>query len=202
ALGKKFNIPTFNDCASDIPPVDNLFKYTKMGFDLVAFSGGKGLRGPQSAGLLLGKKKYIDAAKLNAPPSVNVGRGMKVNKEEIIGMLVALEIYLAKDHAQEWKMWEEQIALIKAAADSVTGISSEVYLPEIANEVPTLRITWDQEQGKATYSEAREALRSGYPSIEIWPSNENMQITTWMMEPGMERVVAHRVREVLEEAMK
>lgn len=200
-LGKKYNIPTFNDCASDIPPVDNLFKYTKMGFDLVAFSGGKGLRGPQSAGLLLGKKKYIDAAKLNAPPSVNVGRGMKVNKEEIIGMLVALEIYLAKDHVKEWKMWEEQIGLIQKAADSVDGITSEVYLPEIANEVPTLRITWDQNAGKATYAEARRELRTGYPPIEIWPSDEDIQITTWMMEPGKERIVAQRVKEVLEKAM-
>lgn len=201
ALGKKYQIPTFNDCASDIPPVDNLFKYTRMGFDLVAFSGGKGLRGPQSAGLLLGRKKYIDAAKLNAPPSVNVGRGMKVNKEEIIGMLVALEIYLAKDHAMEWKRWEEQIRHIKKAADSVAGVTSEVYLPEIANEVPTLRITWDQQKGKLTYVEARRQLITGHPSIEIWPSDEDMQITTWMMEPGQERIVAQRVKEVLEKAL-
>lgn len=201
ALGKKYNIPTFNDCASDIPPVDNLFKYTRMGFDLVAFSGGKGLRGPQSAGLLLGKKKYIDAAKLNAPPSVNVGRGMKVNKEEIIGMLVALEIYLAKDHAREWKMWEDQIKHIQQAADTVAGITSEIYLPEIANEVPTLRITWDQQNGKTTYAEVRQQLIAGHPSIEIWPSDQDMQITTWMMEPGQERAVAQRVKEVLEKAM-
>ncbi len=199
ALGKKHDIPTFNDCASDVPPVDNLFKYTRMGFDLVAFSGGKGLRGPQSAGLLFGKKKYIDAAKLNAPPSVNIGRGMKVNKEEIVGMLVALEIYLAKDHEQEWKMWEDQIKHIQKAVDSVEGVTSEIYLPEIANEVPTLRVTWDQESGKATYAEVRKRLRFGHPSIEIWPHDTDMQITTWMMEPGQERAVAQRVKEALEE---
>ena len=83
-LGKKHAIPTFNDAAADVPPVENLWKYTKMGFDLVAFSGGKGIRGPQSAGLLLGRKDLIAAARLNAPPNGNtVGRGMKVNKEEI-----------------------------------------------------------------------------------------------------------------------
>ena len=138
ALGKKYQIPTLNDCASDIPPMDNLFKYTKMGFDMVTFSGGKGLRGPQSAGLLIGKKKYIEAAKLHTPPRTNVGRAMKVNKEEILGMLVALEIYLAKDHEQEWKMWEQQVKHIQDAANSVDGITTEIFLPEIANEVPTL----------------------------------------------------------------
>src|SRR5206468_4386005 len=87
-LGQKHSIPTLNDAAADVPPVDNLWKYTKMGFDLVAFSGGKGLRGPQSAGLLLGRQDLIAAARLNAPPNGNtVGRGMKVNKEEMLGML-------------------------------------------------------------------------------------------------------------------
>ena len=95
AIGKERGIPTFNDCAADVPPVENLWKYTKMGFDLVCFSGGKGLRGPQSTGLLLGRKDLIAAARLHAPPRGNtVGRGMKVNKEEILGMMVALELYL------------------------------------------------------------------------------------------------------------
>src|SRR5205823_772358 len=82
-LGKKHSVPTFNDAAADVPPVDNLWKYTKMGFDLVTFSGGKGIRGPQSAGLLLGRRDLIAAARLNAPPNGNtIGRGLKVNKEE------------------------------------------------------------------------------------------------------------------------
>ena len=113
SLGKKHNIPTFIDCAADVPPVDNLFKFTRIGFDMVAFSGGKGLRGPQSAGLLLGKKEYIEAARLHTPPrGETIGRGMKVNKEEVLGMLAALELYLSKDHQAEWKMWEDQIDLI------------------------------------------------------------------------------------------
>ncbi|GJM27624.1 MAG: L-seryl-tRNA selenium transferase [Cyclobacteriaceae bacterium] len=199
-LGKKYKIPTLNDCASDIPPVDNLFKYTRMGFDMVTFSGGKGLRGPQSAGLLIGKKKYIEAAKLHTPPRTNVGRAMKVNKEEILGMLVALEIYLARDHQKDWKMWEEQIDHIRAAIDTVEGVTTEVYLPEIANEVPTLRVTWEQEKVKATYAEIRERLRVGHPSINIWPHDEDIQITTWMMVPGQERIVATRVKELLEQA--
>jgi uncharacterized pyridoxal phosphate-dependent enzyme len=128
ALGKKYNIPTFIDCAADVPPVENLFKFTKMGFDLVAFSGGKGIRGPQSAGLLLGKRKYIEAARMHTPPrGETIGRGMKVNKEEVLGMLAALELYLQKDHKAEWAMWEAQIKLISDSAlkINVRGHASE-----------------------------------------------------------------------------
>jgi L-seryl-tRNA(Ser) seleniumtransferase len=195
-IGQKYGVPTFNDCASDIPPVENLFKYTKMGFDLVAFSGGKGLRGPQSAGLLLGKKKYIEAARLHTPPRANLGRGMKVNKEEILGMLVALEMYLAKDHDKEWSMWEDQIKLIRESVTSVEGVEAETFIPEIANQVPTLRISWDQSKIKITAGEVREKLLQGHPSIQIWPDKDQVRISTWMMEPGRERVVAHRLREV------
>ena len=100
-------MPTLIDAAADVPPVENLWKYTKMGFDLVGFSGGKGIRGPQSAGLLLGRKDLIDAARLNASPNGDTFcRSNKVNKEEIIGMLVALEIYLKEDHAANWREWE------------------------------------------------------------------------------------------------
>src|SRR5207247_4467412 len=122
-LGKKHGVPTFNDAAADVPPVDNLWKYRKMGFDLVAFSGGKGLRGPQSAGLLLGRKDLIAAARLNGPPNGNtVGRGMKVNKEEMVGMLAALELYLEKDHEQERRDFEKRAEEIRKSAAAVPGV--------------------------------------------------------------------------------
>ena len=108
-IAKRHQIPTMIDCAADVPPVEMLWKHTKMGFDLVCFSGGKGLRGPQSAGLLLGKKALVTAARRNAPPNGNtVGRGMKVNKEEILGMLVAIEQYLSRDHQKDWNLWESK----------------------------------------------------------------------------------------------
>lgn len=199
-VGKKHGIPTFNDCAADVPPVENLWKYTEMGFDLVAFSGGKGLRGPQSAGLLLGKKDLVKAARLHAPPRGNtVGRGMKVNKEEILGMLVALELYLNKDHDKEWKLWESQIQMIHDAAATVEGVEPMIHVPEIANHVPSLKITWDQKKVKLTGDEARAKLRDGHPSIQTVGDEESLGITTWMMQPGQERVVARRIREVLEE---
>jgi uncharacterized pyridoxal phosphate-dependent enzyme len=201
AIGKKYGIPTMNDCAADVPPVENLWKYTQMGFDLVCFSGGKGLRGPQSAGLLLGKKSLIEAARKNAPPNGDtIGRGMKVNKEEILGMLVALEIYLAKDHKQEWAMWEKQIALIRDAAASVSWVNCEVHVPEVANHVPSLRVKWDPTKIKSTADELRNALRNGHPSIETVGDAESIGITTWMMIPGEERIVAKRLKEVLQNA--
>src|SRR6267378_4860522 len=135
-LGKKHAIPTFNDAAADVPPVDNFWKYTGMGFDLVAFSGGKGIRGPQSAGLLLGRKSLIEAARLNAPPNGNtVGRGMKVNKEEMVGMLAALELYLAKNHAAEQREFEARAAVIRGGVASVPGVNADIFVPDVANHV-------------------------------------------------------------------
>ena len=201
ALGKKHDIPTFIDCAADVPPVDNLFKFTKMGFDLVAFSGGKGIRGPQSAGLLLGKRKYIEAARLHTPPrGTTIARGMKVNKEEVLGMLAALEVYLAKDHKKEWELWENQIKLISDSALSVKGVETEIHVPPHANHVPSLRITWDENVVTITKDEMRKRLREGHPSIETVGGKEEVGITTWMMEPGQERTVAQRVKEILANA--
>ena len=99
ALGKKHKVPTFNDCSADVPPISGLTNRIKLGFDLVTVSGGKGIRGPQSAGLLLGRADLIEAAKLNTSPnSDSVARGMKVNKEEMIGMMVALELFVKRDY--------------------------------------------------------------------------------------------------------
>ena len=201
ALGKKYNIPTFIDCAADVPPVENLFKFTKMGFDMVAFSGGKGIRGPQSAGLLLGKRKYIEAARMHTPPrGETIGRGMKVNKEEVLGMLAALELYLQKDHKAEWAMWEAQIKLISDRALEIKGVETEVHVPKYANHVPSLRIRWDQSLVKITPSDVRDQLKDGHPSIQTVGDNSTVGITTWMMVPGQERIVAKRVSEILSSA--
>jgi len=197
-IGKKHNIPMMNDCAADVPPVENLWKYTKMGFDLVCFSGGKGLRGPQSCGLLLGRKDLIESARLSAPPRGDtVGRGMKVNKEEILAMLIAVENYLERDHEADWKLWEQQIQLISDHASSVDGVETEIHVPDIANHVPSLRIRWDAEKIKMTPNQVRQTLRDGHPSIETVGGGESVDITTWMMNPGEERIVARRIKEIL-----
>ena len=198
SLGKKYKIPTFIDCAADLPPVENLFRFTKMGFDLVAFSGGKGLRGPQSAGLLLGKREYIEAARMHTPPrGETIARGMKVNKEEVLGMLAALELYLEKDHNKEWEMWESQIKLISESASSVEGVETEIHVPKYANHVPSLRIRWNEKKVKISPNEVRKQLSEGHPSIQTVGDSTNVGITTWMMVPGQERIVAKRIKEIL-----
>ena len=198
SLGKKHNIPTFIDCAADVPPVDNLFKFTRIGFDMVAFSGGKGLRGPQSAGLLLGKKEYIEAARLHTPPrGETIGRGMKVNKEEVLGMLAALELYLSKDHQAEWKMWEDQIDLISESAKSVSGVETTIHVPPHANHVPSLKIRWDLSKVNISPDNVRKILREGSPSIETVGNKNEIGITTWMMVPGQEKIVAKKIKKIL-----
>jgi len=200
-IGKKYKIPTFNDAAADVPPVENFFKYIEMGFDLVAISGGKGIRGPQSAGLLFGRKDLIEAARLNHSPYGSIGRGMKVNKEEVLGMMVALEIYLAKDHDNEWKMWEEWVDKIAAAVRTVPSVETEMYVPEIANHVPHLRIIWDQNKIKISPAELREQLRSGDPSIETFGGPVSLEMNVFMMQPNEIGIVARRAKELLEQAV-
>jgi D-glucosaminate-6-phosphate ammonia-lyase len=198
-LGKKHGIPTLNDAAADVPPVENLWKYTKMGFDLVAFSGGKGLRGPQSAGLLIGRKDLIAVARLNAPPNGNtIGRGMKVNKEEMIGMLAALELYLAKDHAAEQREFAARAEVIRNSAATVAGVKAETFVPDVANHVPHIRISWDAAARGMTAADAVNSLRAGEPSIGTRSEGDALVIGIWMMRPGEEKIVARRLREVLE----
>ena len=196
-LGKKHNVPTLNDAAADVPPVDNLWKYTAMGFDLVAISGGKGLRGPQSAGLLLGRKDLIAAARLNAPPNGNtIGRGMKVNKEELLGMLAAVELYVAKDHAAERREFDRRAETIRSSAASVSGVTAEVFVPEVANHVPHVRVRWEASHGLKA-ADVVKAMRDGDPSIGTRAENESLVIGVWMMQPGEDAIVARRLKQVL-----
>ncbi len=204
ALGKKHKVPTFNDAAADVPPTENLSKYTKMGFDLVTFSGGKGIRGPQSCGLLLGRKDLIEAARLNCSPnSDSIGRGMKVNKEEILGMMVAVEMYLKRDAAAEWKEWERRAKVVTDSVASVKPITSEMYVPPIANHVPTVRLKWEKATLKLVADDVRKQLREGKPCIEITPGSSPAEATTqemsvgiWQLQPGEVEIVAKRLREV------
>jgi D-glucosaminate-6-phosphate ammonia-lyase len=197
-LGKKHGIPTFNDAAADVPPVENFWKYTEMGFDLVTFSGGKGIRGPQSAGLLLGRKDLIAAARLNAPPNGDViGRGMKVNKEEMLGMLAAVEAYLKKDHAAERREFDDRAETIRKSVTAVPGVEAEIFVPEVANHVPHVRIRWDESRLGMAPEEVIGKLRDGEPSIRVRPGRE-VVVGVWMMRPGEHTIVARRLREVLE----
>ena len=198
AIAKKHKIPTMIDMAADVPPVSNLWKYNDLGFDLVCVSGGKAMCGPQSAGILMGKKELIAAARLSAPPrGGNIGRGMKVNKEEILGMYVALEKYINQDHDAEWKMWESKIDSIKTAVNSIEGVTTEVSVPPIANHTPLLFIKWDESKVKTSNKDLMLKLRNGSPSIEVMANGTGINITVFMLQEGEEKIVAKRVREEL-----
>lgn len=200
ALGNKHNIPTMIDAAADVPPVENLWRFTEMGYSLVAFSGGKGIRGPQSAGLLLGRQDLIEAGRMNASPNGDtVCRTNKVNKEELVGMLVALEMFIGRDHDAVWKDWEARCETISHAVKDVPGLTTEVQVPPIANHVPHLHLRWDYAAAGVTPRDAAKAMREGTPSIEVNPgtNDEELVIGVWMLEPGEDAVVARRLNEVL-----
>ena len=198
AIAKKHKIPTMIDMAADVPPVSNLWKYNDLGFDLVCVSGGKAMRGPQSAGILMGRKDLIAAARLSAPPrGGNIGRGMKVNKEEVLGMYVALEKYINQDHDAEWKMWESKIDTIAKSVNSIDGVTSEVSVPPIANHTPLLFIKWDESKIKITNKDFMLKLRNGSPSIEVMANGNGINITVFMLQEGEEKIVAKRLREEL-----
>ncbi len=198
-VAKKHNLPSMIDIAADVPPVENLWKFNDMGFDLVAISGGKAMRGPQSAGILMGKKDLIAAARLSANPRNGIGRGQKVNKEEIIGMYVALEQFVKTDHKKMWKMWEDKIAVINNAIKGIAGVTSETFIPPTDNNMPTLRITWDPAKIKMTKEEMGEKLRKGSPSVEVisWELDNSIRVAVHPLLAGEEKTVAARVKEEL-----
>jgi D-glucosaminate-6-phosphate ammonia-lyase len=199
-LGRQLAIPTFNDAAADTPPVSRLSEYIRLGFDLVCFSGGKALRGPQSAGILLGRKPLIEAARLNTSPySDTIARGMKVNKEEMLGMLVALERFLHLDHAAERQTWDFQIETITRAVRDIPSVSWTIDVPPVANHTPHLKLRWDPSQLKLTPPEVRRKLLEGEPSIEVTPSTNESELvlTVWMLQPGEAEIIARRLAEIL-----
>ena len=215
-VAHKHGVPCFNDAAADVPPIANLWNYTEMGFDLVAFSGGKGIRGPQCSGLLLGKKDLIEAAQLNNSPYSNtVGRGMKVGKEEIIGLVAAVDWFLGQDDAAMEAEYRKRAAVIAERVQSVPSVEARVFIPPVANHVPHLLITYDLNRIKISATEAMKKMREGTPRIELNPAtgggpasaglpggSNAIVVGVWMLQPGEDQIVGKRLQEVLSEAAK
>ena len=214
-VAHEHNVPCFNDAAADVPPISNLWNYTQMGFDLVTFSGGKGLRGPQCTGLLLGKKDLIEAAKKNNSPNSNtVGRGMKVAKEEIVGLVAAVDWFLSQDDAAMEAEYRKRAERVADFVKSIPTVQSQVFIPSVAaNHVPHLLITYDQSRVKITGAEVMQKMRSGKPRIELNPSTggapasaglpggpNTIVVGVWMLQPGEDEIVGKRLREVLQAA--
>lgn len=203
-IGKENGIPTFIDAAASIPPKENISKYTKMGFDLVAISGGKAIRGPQSAGLLMGRKDLIAAARFNGPPtSDRIGRGMKVNKEELVAMWIAVERFMQLDYDREYETWKTQVDWLKEQLSSIEGLTAESIIPQSPNTVPTLQLTFQSSAFFATGFDIQKALLEGTPSVAVArPRDDGFNLTTWMLKPEYLATVAIRVKDELLKARK
>jgi len=213
-VAKSHGIPSFNDAAADVPPISNLWKYTQMGFDLVTFSGGKGIRGPQNAGLLLGKKDLIAAAAKNNNPYDGVGRGMKVAKEQIVGMVAAVDWFLSQSDEGLEAEFRRRADRIAEKLKDIPTLRAEVAIPPVANHIPHLLLRYDPDKVKIGARDVMAELRNGTPSIELNPStgsrrgassgipaDPNMIVVgVWMLEPGEDLIVAQRLHEVLSKA--
>ena len=196
-VGKQRGVPTFNDAASDTPPVERLSQYIREGFDLVAFSGGKALMGPQCSGLLMGRKDLIEAAIPASSPYASIGRGMKVGKEEMVGLLAAVERYLKVDHEAEFKELDLRVSYMIKTLSKIPGLNADRHLPPIANHVPHLSLTWTESAFKFDAGEVVRQLMHGDPSIAISRRGERLlHVSVWMMRPGEHQIVTRRLQDV------
>jgi len=226
AVAKKFNIPILLDDAAGIPPIDNIKLYAKMGLDLYTFSGGKGLRGPQCSGLLLGRKDLIEAAMKNTSPwEGSVCRAMKVGKEEIVGLLTAVETWLKTDLDVLNREWNARVQRIEKLVQTVPGIETDISIPSDGNRYPTLHISWDEKKWGYTVKDCVQQLRAGDPVIEVAgadnpsivpavhegnpkrsseeePERRKLELVSSTIQPKEVLIVGQRIRELLSAARK
>lgn len=192
-LAHEYGIPAFIDAAADTPPVSHLWDYARMGYDLIAFSGGKAIRGPQCAGLLIGKKDLVAHALLNnSPHEDTIGRSQKVGKEEIVGMVKAIELYLKEDHETLNKEWQRRLEYISSQITKIPTVATSYPPMEIANHVPHMTIKWDEKRIPVKPHDAGKALRSGKPSIVLSTGEhgEALSMNSFMLQPGEEEIIA------------
>jgi uncharacterized pyridoxal phosphate-dependent enzyme len=200
-LGKQYNIPCMNDAAADTPPVSHLWDYANMGYDLITFSGGKAIRGPQCAGMLIGRQDLVRYALLNnSPHEDTLGRSQKVGKEEIVGMVKALELYLNEDHDALTREWQGRLNLIAREVSKVPGVSTTFFTPDIANHVPHMQISWDS-RVRIEPHEVSKMLRNSKPPIVIGGGEGKPGLTmcSFMLQPGEDKIVAQQLSAVLRE---
>ncbi|MBT9332668.1 aminotransferase class V-fold PLP-dependent enzyme [Paracidobacterium acidisoli] len=221
AVTKRANVPIFMDAADGVPPIDKLQLFAKMGCDLFTVSGGKGLCGPQSSGVLLGRKDLIEAALANSNPWEGaVCRPMKVGKEEIMGCLAAVEAWYHKDLSALDKEWNGRVERIQKLIQTMQGVTTSIDTPPGGNSYPTLTVSWDQDAWGYTIADCARELLDGTPSIAVLtndnPSdvlgrapdrrkvknikNNNLQIISMTLKPGEEIIVGRRLRQLLSEA--
>jgi L-seryl-tRNA(Ser) seleniumtransferase len=206
-LARRHKVPTLLDAAADVPPVEHLSEYNRMGFDLVAFSGGKALRGPNDTGLLLGRKDFIEVAKKNTNPHCpSIGRMMKVGKEDMIALLAAVERFVRLDPRAELRQLERRLETIEAAVKGIPTLALERIVPPIANHVPHILITWDEKRLRLTPNQVMRRLQEGEPPILIGrlhgTPDRGILVSALTLQDGEEKVVAERLHAILSDRAK
>jgi len=196
AVARQHGVPVIVDAAAERLTIPNV--YLAAGADMVAYSGGKGLRGPQCAGLLLGRKDLLQAAWANSAPHHAGGRALKVGKEEIMGMLAAVEAWTTRDHDAEWKQWLGWLATVQESVASIPTVRTEILQPHgPSNFAPQLKVSWDAEKLGVTGYELADLLLNGTPRIVMPAGQSSLNVMPYMMMPGDDKLVAPRVRELL-----
>jgi len=196
-------LPLILDSAAEVPPAANLKKFVSMGADLVAFSGGKNLRGPQCSGLLMGRKDLVEAAYANSSPNNHFARIAKIGKEEIVGLLVAVEMALQRDEDKQRQEWTAMLNRVADRLKKVPGVRTE-FIPNLDySHSPRLSVQWDEAARKLPLDRMMKHLREGTPSIEasdmtkFRPAWKGLGIFPYNLERGEEMVVANRIAEIL-----
>ena len=192
-IGKRSGVPVLIDAASELPPAVNLTRYGEMGVDLLVFSGGKGIRGPQSTGILAGRKDLIEAALMQASPNSHLGRGMKVGKEEIIGLIVALNRYEQLDHEALEAEWTRKARYIVGELSDIKGLTAEVRMN--TRRFAEILLAWDEQVIPVSPEEARARLKNGRPRLVMF---ENY-VPTRCMEDGEEVLAAQLLKQFFQE---
>jgi L-seryl-tRNA(Ser) seleniumtransferase len=204
AIAHQANLPLILDAAAELPPAENLRKFVAMGADLVAFSGGKNLRGPQCSGLLLGRKDLVEAAYANSAPHNRFARIAKVGKEEIVGLLTAVELYLnGRDLEAERKEHHAMLERVARRLEGLPTVFTEYATNDDYSHSPRLTVQWDEKALGLSLARVMKELEEGDPAIiatdmtEYVPSWKGVGIFPYNLRPGEEIVVADRLREIL-----
>lgn len=198
--GRRAGVPVFNDAAAELPPVENLTRFVKQGFDLVCISGGKALCGPAATGILIGRRDLIEAAHLNNNPHADtLGRAAKVGKEQIVALLAALEAYVKRDHEEDQRRWRKRLKRIADDVQRVPTANGELFVPP-GRGYPYLRVKWDVEKLGLSYEECREVLMDGDPRIAVIAGSEGIELISINILPGEDRIIGLRLSEVLRQA--
>ena len=199
SIAQKHGVPLIVDAAAQLPPPENLWHFTQIGADLALFSGGKGLHGPQSSGLIVGKKSLIEAIAFNGPPHPFIGRGMKVGKEELVGLLAAVEWYLNQDHSEVQQSYEDQVTYYAEVFKDTQGVTVHRSFPSEAGQpMPRTEIRFDSEQLNITRDEILQQLQTGDPAIDLAGAGENgVVINGQTLMPGEVEIIAQRLKAIL-----